>query len=169
MAFKATEWTFSNEVEKEYSAPEKGLRYLHIDDAKYSDNDHQYDVYVTDLTNDAEFRLRYWVDSLDKNTNQFKPSYKDRAMLIQLGRALAGPETQIGIPFPNDIIGGVIKCDLDIVPNKDGTKTYPKALGFYPVEKDIFEGFADIDQYYILEEGAAEEPEVENDDETGDE
>lgn len=159
MAFKTTEWAFSNEVEKEYIAPEKGLRYLHIDDAAYGDDTHQYDVFVTDLTNDAEFRLRYWVDAVDKTTQQFKPSYKDRAMLIQLGRALAGPDTQIGIPFPKDIVGGVIKCDLDLVPNKDGTRTYPKALGFYPVEKDIFDGFSDIDQYYIPEEGT----EVESD------
>lgn len=147
MAFKNMEWEFSNEVERAYVEPEAGLRYLYITDAKYDPNLRQYDIFVSDMHNEAEFRLRYWVDAIDKSTGQFKPDYKQRANLIRLGKALAGPDMQIGIPNPLSIIGGIVKAEVELAPNKDGTRFFPRVVEYYPVEKDIAD-LAGIEQYY---------------------
>lgn len=150
MAFKNIEWGYTGEKEKEYVEPEAGLRYLYITDARFDETTHQYDVFVADMHNEAEFRLRYWIDSIDKNTNQFKPDYKQRGSLIRLGRALAGPDLEIGIPHPSCIVGGVVQADVILTPNRDGTRNFAKVVEFFPVDKAIAE-LAAIDQYYIDE------------------
>ena len=165
MAFKSTEWEYSNEVEKDTSRAqvEPGDRYLYVKDAYMSQDKNGYDTYeiqFEDLTNHAVFTIRNWLYTTDRDTNNVIPNQGTRNTLIGLGKALAGPGSHIGIPNPVDIKGGVV---LGIVKfNKNG---YPVIYEYRPVDEDIAV-LADIDQYYVGQEMEPVQPEEDASEET---
>lgn len=148
MVFEPKQWKYSNEVEKESIPVEAGIRHLLITDARLTD-DETYIVEFEDLENEAVFSLRYWLNSIDDNGN-IKPSAKDRGTLISLGKALAG--RSIGIPYPDDIIGGVVEAEIFLKPNKAGDRFFPRAYKFNPVNSDLA-CLGTLDQYTIDAEG----------------
>jgi len=149
MAFKNTDWELSSKVVTQSNKVEFGKRYVFIENATYDSERAEYKLFVKDLVNDARFSLTYWLTSLDKN-NQVVDNTSTIGTLNTLGMALAG--VNIGVPNPQDIIGGVVLADVkESRPNAEG-KTYARVYTFSAVPGDIA-ALADIDQYY---EGATE-------------
>lgn len=144
MAFKTTEWEFSNEVDNKTIPPQEGEQFAQIMNATYNDKEGTYILTLQSLTNNAEFNLHYWLFQKDENGATL-PNSRNRGTLITLGRALAGEP--IGIPFPADVIGGIVKVDVKFSkPDKNGN-IYPRVYAFSPVPEDIA-AIASIDQYY---------------------
>lgn len=145
MGFKNTEWELSNEVVSK-PAIEYGDRYLFIENATYDPNDKLYKLYVVDLVNNASFSLAYWLEGWNKERTEKVKNEVYIGTLNTLGEALAG--TNIGIPNPQDIIGGVVMGEIkQSNPNADG-KVFARCYKFSPVPADIA-SCATIDQYYI--------------------
>jgi len=157
MAFKTTEWELSSKVVT--SQPiEYGPRYLIIDNATYTETEKvskygiqyiekTYRITVTDLTNKANFSLTYWPEGWNKEYTARVDNERDIGTLNTLGEALAG--MNIGIPNPQDIIGGVVLANLkESTPDPQTGKTYARCYKFEPVPGDIA-ALANIDQYYI--------------------
>ena len=145
VAFKTTQWQFSDEVDARSIPVEEGLRNMFIQDANYKEDSGEYSVSMVDLGNNAEFKLRYWLYNVDPATNTRTSNSKARGTLISLGKALAGIE--IGIPYPADIVGGVVSGDVRLGTSSRGTP-FPKVYHFMPVDKYLADCGL-IDQYYI--------------------
>lgn len=150
MAFKTTQWEFSNEVDQTQIPVDEGDAYLFITNARFDEEQGIYTLDVEHLNTSAQFSLRYYLYQTDENNNRsLNPQTK--GTLISLGMALAG--TQIGIPNPCDVIGGVVSAYIWLKTSSKG-KVYPKVYRFDPVNKDMA-AFATIEQYYteLGEEG----------------
>jgi len=144
MAFKRTEWEYSNEVEKTNIPVEEGLRYVKIVDAKFDASAKEYNLSLEDLTNGAEFSLRYWLNGTDKNGN-ITSNASARGTLISLGKALAGEP--IGIPAPVDVIGGVVVAEVVMKESTTSGAKYPRVYKFTPASTDVVNDHSDIEQY----------------------
>lgn len=150
MAFKTTEWEYSNEVDQTQIPVEEGRAYLFIRDARKTD-DGQYIISVENLNTGAQFDLRYFLETRDEN-NHVVLDGKTKGQLISLGIALAG--VPIGIPNPVDIVGGVVSAYIYLKMSAKGVQ-YPRVYHFDPVNEDMA-AFATIDQYYTAEAPASE-------------
>lgn len=157
MAFKTTQWEFSNEIDEASVPPEEGVRNLFIRDASFDDASGVYTLEITDLGNNGEFRLKHYLYARDDFNNVIPGQLKSstRGTLITLGKALAGPMAEIGIPAPCDIIGGVVRAQIQVKTSKMG-RPYPVTYAYMPVEKDLAE-LAGIEQYWIGQEEMPEE------------
>ena len=163
MAYKQTAWEFSEEVEKpeEYELPEEGLRNLYIKDAKYDDETDprgKYTITFTDIggEHNIDFRVNYRLFTFDKNTNVRKPNNRARGTLISLNKALF--DSDVGIPYPGDIIGGVVVGEVEhmsFTGNDGKARTIATVRRFDPVGPDMTV-FSEIDQYYIGREDEEE-------------
>lgn len=149
MAFKKTEWEYSNVVDNTQIPVQSGHQYLFIKDARYNKDDTEFILTVQSLSNEAEFTLRYWLTARDQN-GAIVPNSKARGTLVSLGTALAGEP--IGIPNPVDIVGGVVLAEIVMSKPNDKGATYPRVYAFQPVPDEIALGFATIEQYYLTEE-----------------
>lgn len=159
MAYKQTQWEFSEEVETpdEFELPEEGTRPLYIRGAKYDDENDprgKYTIEFTDIggEHNIEFKVNYRLFSFDKNTNVRKPNNRARGTLISLNKALF--DMNVGIPFPDDIVGGVVSGEVEHMTftGDDGKlRTIPTVRRFDPVESDMMV-FSEIDQYYVGKE-----------------
>lgn len=152
MVFKQTAWQFSDEEKKdtEFKLPEEGDRYVIIDDATYDEETHQYRIWMTDIGNDAKFRVKYNVDKLSKDTGNYEPNLTARGVLVTLNQAIFGAEK--GIPYPEDIKGAVAQAEVKHSKFKgdDGVeRTYVNIWKYKPVEYDIVLSYGSIEQYYI--------------------
>lgn len=145
MAFSNQEWEFSN-IEKR-PEPEGGLRYLRIENTNFDTTSKIYKIFVEDLNNGAHYSLSYWLLSSDKTTGDIIPNKRTEGTLETLGKALAG--MSIGVPHYTSIIGGVVMADVKMTPSKDGSREFPRVYEFFAVPKDIKEGYATIDQYWV--------------------
>ena len=143
MAFKRTEWEYSNEVEKANIPVEEGLRYVKIVNATFDSASKEYDLTVDDLTNSAEFTLRYWLNGTDKNGNIISNA-SARGTLISLGKALAGEP--IGIPAPEDVIGGVVVAEVVMKETQTGSR-FPRVYKFTAASEEVVRDHSDIEQY----------------------
>ena len=149
MAFNTTNWEYSNVTteEKVFAKPEEGERYLKINNAIFDGSDKRFTIFVTDLGNNAEFSLSYWLNTNDRTTNDTIPNTSHRNALVSLGKALAGHE--IGIPNPNDVVGGVVLANIVLKESKTTPdKKFARCFKFQAVPEDMAI-LADIDQYYI--------------------
>lgn len=146
MAFKNSTWEYSEKVIEGSQPIEFGERYLFIENAAFDDVKKEYKIFVKDLGNKATFSLSYWLTSLDQATNQIIDNELSIGTLNSLGEALAG--VNIGVPNPQDIIGGVVFANVkESKPNANG-KTYARVYKFEPVPEDMAV-FATIDQFYV--------------------
>lgn len=144
MAFKTTEWEYSNEIDQTQIPLEEGVAYMFIRDARFDEEKGQYYIEMENLNTSAQFRLTYYLEQRDENNHKsLNPQVK--GTLISLGKALAG--VQIGIPNPLDIKGGVVKGYITLKESQKGT-IYPKVFHFDPVNEDMA-AFATIEQYYV--------------------
>lgn len=150
MVFKTTEWKYSKEVDATQIPVTEGIQYVFIKYATYDEESDEYSLTVQSLTNEAEFTLRYWLTYVDES-GAVIPSSRSRGTLISLGIALAGEP--IGIPNPVDIIGGVVQANVVMSKSNAKGAQYPRVYSFNPVPEDIAL-VAQIDQYYLLDEGA---------------
>lgn len=148
MAFKTTEWKYSNEIAAEDIPVKEGLQYLQILSARHEDDSDVYTLFLKSLTNDAEFSVRYWLTSAEDGVPI--PNARSRGTLISLGKALAG--FPIGIPNPVDIVGGVVQADVRMSKPTPSGGTYPRIYQFSPVPIDIALGFSSIEQYGLEED-----------------
>lgn len=153
MAFKVTEWEYSDVVDATAIPVAEGDQFLSILDAIYRPDDDEYTLYVKSLQNDAEFSLRYWLTSRDQG-GALIPNSKSRGTLVSLGIALAGDA--IGIPNPVDIRGGVVRANVVLSKPNDKGAQYPRVYSFQAVPEDIAV-LSSIDQYYIPNEVLNEE------------
>lgn len=127
-----TKWEYSDEEENAYIAPEEGNRFLLIQSASCEDD--VYSLNVQDLQNDAEFQLRYWLNNTT-DAGLLTPNKSARGTLVTLGHAILG--TEKGIPYPDDIIGGVTGAEVKLYDSKkDPSKKFAKVFRFYPVSAD---------------------------------
>lgn len=145
VGFKATSWQLSELKEEEKIPVIYGLRTMFIQHASYDEQGGIYKLSVMDLENRATFTLTYWLYSVDKITNERTVNNKTRGTLTSLGKALAGYD--IGVPFPGDVIGGVVGGDVVQSTSAKGTE-YQRVYAFLPVEK-YYADCGTIDQYYI--------------------
>lgn len=145
MAFKNTQWELSDKVASPSQTIEFGLRYLFIENATYDAEKKEYKIYVKDLTNEATYSLTYWLEGWNKDKTARVDNQTSIGTLNTLGEALAG--VNIGIPNPQDIIGGVVLADVkESKPNEQG-RTYARVFEFKTVPGDIA-ALANIEQYY---------------------
>lgn len=157
MAFKTSNWALSNvsvQAAGDYIAPIEGLQYVKIVGASYDENNARYRIDLLSLANNAEFSLTYFFSSKDDESIPPKlTNRKQMGVVASVGVALAG--TNIGIPNPDDIVGGVALADVSL--REYNGKMYPSIWHYDPAPKEVVEGFADIEQYYAPEEGESEE------------
>ena len=144
MAFKTTEWEYSNEIDQTQIPIDEGVAYMFIRDARFDEEKGIYTIEMENLNTSAQFRLTYYLEQRDENNRKsLNPQVK--GTLISLGKALAG--VQIGIPNPADIKGGVVKGYITLKESQRGT-IYPKVFHFDPVDENMA-AFATIEQYYV--------------------
>lgn len=146
MVFTPTVWKYSNEVEKQNIPVEAGYRTLLITDAVEDESAATYKISFMDLGNDAEFSVTFWLNNIS-DTGMIMPNTKARGTLISLGKALAG--SPIGIPYPGDIISGVVAAEVTLQPSKkDPNTNFARIYRFEPVSRD-FAVLGGLDQYCI--------------------
>lgn len=144
MAFKTTEWKYSNEIDQTQIPIEEGNAYMFIRDARFDEESGIYTLEMENLNTSAQFRLTYYLEQRDENNNvTLNPQTK--GTLISLGKALAG--VQIGVPNACDVKGGVVSGYIYMKESSRGTM-YPKVYHFDPVDENMA-AMATIDQYYI--------------------
>ena len=144
MAFKTTEWEYSNEIDQTQIPIDEGVAYMFIRDARFDEEKGIYTIEMENLNTSAQFRLTYYLEQRDENNRKsLNPQVK--GTLISLGKALAG--VQIGIPNPADIKGGVVKGYITLKESQRGT-IYPKVFHFDAVDENMA-AFATIEQYYV--------------------
>ena len=144
MAYKITEWEYSNEVEKSSIPVEEGARFVQIKDASFFPDTKEYHLTVDDLTNGAEFTLRYWLNGTDKNGN-ITSNAQARGTLISLGKALFG--MPVGIPAPSDVIGGVVVAEVVLKESPTSGSKFPRVYKFSPATKAVVDDYSTIEQY----------------------
>ncbi len=148
MAFENKTWALSGinvSVAGDYIPPEEGYQYLKITSASYDENNARYKIGFTSLSNNADFSQMYFFSA--KDDDSFPPkltNVKQMGVVASLGKALSG--TNIGIPNPESIVGGVVLADVKLETYND--KTRAKIWKYEPVPRDIVESFADIEQFY---------------------
>jgi len=148
---KITEWEFSNEEDQSYIPPEEGYRHLLIKGASLDEENLVYRVEFQDLQNEAEFSIRYWMNKLN-DSNVYVPDRSQRGTLVTLGHAVLG--TEKGIPFPEDIIGGVVAANLMLkASTKNPDKFYPRIYKYLPVTAE-WACLGSIDQFTVDSEEA---------------
>ena len=111
MAFKITKWEFSDDVETDTPIPE-GLRAVHIDNAFYDPEKYTYNMELTDLELFETFKLTYWLYSANQKTGKLEKSKTTVGTLNSLGKAIFGPDMQVGVPAPADICGAVVSAAI---------------------------------------------------------
>ena len=145
MAYKITEWEYSNEVEKSSIPIEEGARFVKIKDAVFEPDKKEYYLTMEDLTNGATINLRYWLNGTDKNGN-ITSNTQARGTLISLGKALFGQA--LGIPAPVDVIGGVVIAEVVLKASTTSDAKYPRVYKFSPATEEVVSGYSDIEQYF---------------------
>lgn len=144
MAFKTTEWEYSNETESGgYENPPEGPRYLYIEEAEFDRSDKKYTIYFRDVETDISFRVSMWMDRSDQD-GSLRPNTPVRNTLITLGKALAG--VPIGIPNTADIVGGVVVGEVVHYTATSG-KVFPRIYKYSPAPEPIVLAYSTIDQY----------------------
>lgn len=150
MSYKITDWKLLNYKAEEpgYVKPEEGIRWLRIESAEYNDENCQYRVGLHDLTNDAHFSQVYFTKFADKNGNP-----RDNGLAFKTLKTLADAlfyGEGIDVPYPDDIVGGVVRGKVQMEAKKSGDpeKKYARVYEYYPADKDMVDAFSDIDQYY---------------------
>lgn len=144
MAYKITNWEYSNEVEKESIPVEEGDRFVKITSSQFLPDTKEYHLSVEDLTNGATFTLRYWLNSSDKNGNIISNT-QARGTLISLGKSLFGQP--VGIPAPTDVVGGVVIAEVVLKASTTSDAKFPRVYKFRPATKEVVDGYSDIEQY----------------------
>ena len=144
-----TKWEYSTEEpSEEYVAPVEGEQYLIIKKAERDKDTNQYVLFLSSLTNGAFFSIRYYLDSVNKETGEVEPDARQRRTLITLKRALYGPEA-VGIPHPDDIVGCAVMAEVKMSkPNAEG-KQYARIYGFSAVPADIALEYGNPEQYML--------------------
>lgn len=146
MAFKQTQWEFSDEKETEdtgFQLPPEGDRFLFIDDASFDESNRKYKVWFSDIATGIKFSMIYNMDMVDKNTGQVVSNYISRNTLITLNFAIFG-ERQ-GIPNPVDIVGAVVQAEVKH--REYQGKTYVNIRKYSPPNEDMVV-YSNIEQYY---------------------
>lgn len=144
--FKTTEWEYSGVKEERpvYKDPLDGERYLFIEDASYDDDSTRYTLNVSDLGDrTVRYRLTYNLSRVDKVTGDLVPNISARNALVGLGKALFGRD--VGVPFPGDVIGGVVRAQVKL--REYNGRNYANVYEYGTVSEDMAV-FAEIDQYY---------------------
>lgn len=153
MAFNNSKWALSNihvTASGEYIPPEAGLQYLKITGASYDEANARYKVELMSLANNAEFTQTYFFSAKgDESIPPKLTNTKQMGIVASLGVALAGEN--ISIPNPDSVVGGVVLADVKL--DEYNGKVRPKIWKYESVPKDIVDSFADIEQYYVPEEG----------------
>lgn len=144
MAYKITEWEYSKEVEKSSIPVEEGARFVKINDAQFLPDTKEYHLTVEDLSNGAEFTLRYWLNGTDKNGN-ITSNAQSRGTLISLGKALFG--MPVGIPAPSDVVGGVVVAEVVLKESPTSGAKFPRVYKFSPATEEVVSGYSSIEQY----------------------
>ena len=146
MAFKQTQWALSNiEVTAtgEYIPPVEGLQFLKILSASYDEVNARYVVGLQSLANYAEFNQMYFFSSKDDDSIPPKlTNRKQMGCVASIGVALSGEN--IGIPNPDDIVGGVVLAEVEL--NEYNGKVRPRIWKYEAAPQEIIDGFADIEQ-----------------------
>lgn len=149
MAFKMTPWKYDDEVEEAVIPIEAGEHDLYIMSASIDESVPANPVYrlgFKSLQTNAEFTIAYWLNSEDKATGAIVKNKQARGTLISLKKALFGVD--VGMPNPEDIVGGVVHAEVKMSKPNDAGKTYVRIYQYEPVPQDIA-AVAEIEQYYI--------------------
>ena len=144
MVFESKDWEFSN-MTAENTQPEEGDQYLLIQSAMYNPDTAQMDINFKSLSNDATFRIRYFMLTKQGNHNGFTAR-----VLRSLGKAVNNEDKVLA---PCDIEGAVVRANVKFtVPKNEGDKTYPTIEEYLPIPEEVL-GFSEKpDQYCITSE-----------------
>jgi len=160
MAYKITQWQYSNGTNYDEIPPEAGDRMLKIVGAECAQDSSLREVYTVscmDLVNNAVFDLRFFITNINENAVRIEDR-KQRGIVQSIGRALFGPDF-LGLPNPVDIVGGVVRTELTVKESASG-RVYARTYHFDPVPQD-WAMLADIEQFYYNDDGTVYEPETE--------
>ena len=146
MAFQITEWEFSDDVETDTPIPD-GVRAAHIDNAFYDPAKYTYNMELTDLELFGTCKLTYWRYSANQKTGKLEKSKTTVGTLNSLGKAIFGPDMQVGVPAPADICGAVVIADIKNKTSETSGRTYPRCYHFMPANTSM-KGYSEIEQYY---------------------
>lgn len=158
MAFRTTQWQFSDEEEREseYRYPAEGDAWLYIEDARFDEDQQRYHIWFKDLREGGvPFSIAYNLSKVDPATSTLVPNTVSRNTLISLNKALFAAER--GIPNPVDIIGGVVGGTIKLR-DYNGRK-YVNIYRYFPPDENMVV-FADIEQYYtgyVADDGSGAE------------
>lgn len=146
MAYKITNWEYSDAVVVDVEVPE-GLRVIHIDNAEYDDEQFTFKVDCTDLETEARFILRYWLKTTDPKTGTTSNNASAIGTLNSLGRAIFGDDSNVGVPCPCDIVGAVCVANIKLKESGTSGKKYPRCYNFMSASQS--EAWASgIEQYF---------------------
>ena len=146
MAFKITKWEFSDDIEVDTPIPE-GLRAVHIDNAYYDPEKYTYVMELTDLELFESFKLTYWLYSANQKTGKLEKSKTTVGTLNSLGKAIFGPDMNVGVPAPADVCGAVVIAEIKNKTSETSGRTYPRCYHFMPANASM-KGYSEIEQYY---------------------
>ena len=146
MAFKIPTREFSDDADTDPPIPE-GLRAVHIDNAFYDPEKYTYNMELTDLELFETFKLTYWLYSANQKTGKLEKSKTTVGTLNSLGKAIFGPDMQVGVPAPADICGAVVIAEIRNKTSGTSGRTYPRCYHFMPANTSM-KGYSEIEQYY---------------------
>lgn len=144
-----TKWNMSDWIAKADMPLSEGMHVLQIENAEMDDQTHAYTVKLRCVESDEVSTIKYFPVKKDGSRNNYAVG-----SLNSLGRALFGQD--VGIPFMNDIINGVVKAEVTYngeYVKTDGSKgKYVNIYSYQPITKEMLEslrlaGFKLIDQY----------------------
>ncbi len=152
MAYKITNWEWSNVTQDEEVRFTDGPKTIAITSAVYNDENaegafkYSYRIGVECIevgeSCGAKTMLTYWLR--DSRTGQ--DNRNSIGTLISLGKAIFGDDFTGGIPAPADIIGAVCVADIRMKTSDTG-KNYPRVYRFMPASED-FSVYSNIEQYF---------------------
>lgn len=141
-----TNWQFSELKAKIDTPLSAGWHTLKIESAKLIQEDPEYySVTLRDLENPEECTtFRYYLLKKDGTRNE-----SAIGTLNRLGHCIYGVDA--GVPYPDDIVNGIVKAEVKLRPSDDGSTTYRSIYDFFPVDaltlKVASEVGQTIDQY----------------------
>ena len=146
-----TKWFMSDWIAKADVPLTEGVHTLQVEFASLDDATKAYSVTLRCVDTDQVAQIRYFPVKKDGSCNNMAIR-----TLNSLGEAIFGQN--VGIPFVNDILNGVVEADVKYgkeFTKSDGSKGhYINVYSYRPIKKETYEALKELgfklndDQYY---------------------
>lgn len=153
MTYKITNWMGSEWKAEQAPQLQAGEYDLYISRANFDETTNRYKITVEDVQTGAEGTFSWYTVTKDGALNKMSVG-----TLGSLGKAVFG--TEIGVPFPEDIVHAVVHATVDpgkpYINGKGETVQYPTIYRFSSASKAIYvlvaESGREIIEQYTTEE-----------------